>query len=216
MTGNNDLNERIKCFLNEVPLDVALVAATKSRSIQEIKQAIKSGIKIIGENYIQEAKEKYFKLKGQVSFHLIGHLQTNKVKDAVEIFDMIQTVDSVKIAKEIGKRTKKIMPVLIEVNIGLEKNKSGIFPEKVIDLAKEISNLKNIKVKGLMAMCPVLINPEDYRQYFRKMRQLFSEIKNKDIPNVSMEILSMGMSDNYDIAIEEGSNMVRIGRVLFG
>ena len=208
------IKQNIAKIIKAIPIDVQLVAATKSSSMTEIKQAIDAGIKIIGENYVQEAKEKYAELKGKVNFHLIGHLQTNKVKDAVEIFDMIQTVDSVKVAKEIDKRTKKIMPVLIEVNIGREKNKTGILPEDILNFLDSAKSLKNLQVKGLMTMCPVLKNQEEYRPYFRKMKQLFEEIKSKNIPNVSMEILSMGMSDSYKIAIEEGSSMIRLGRRL--
>lgn len=202
-------------LLSSIPKNIDVVAATKSQSVEEIKSAISAGIKIIGENYVQEAKEKYGKLKGLVSFHLIGHLQTNKVRDAVEIFDMIQTVDSVKLAKEIDKRAKKPMPVLIEVNIAHEKNKHGIFPEDVLNFLNSAKSLKNLQIKGLMTMGPILKNPEDYRPYFKKMKQLFDEIKEKNLPNASMKILSMGMSDSYKIAIEEGATMIRLGRIIF-
>jgi len=209
------LSLRIKEICGNIPPNVQILAATKSRSVKEIEQAISSGIKIIGENYVQEAKEKFSKLKSKCKIHLIGHLQSNKVKDAVEIFDMIQSVDSVKIAKEIDKRTKKVMPILIEVNIGREKNKYGVLPENVSELIKEISSLKNIQVKGLMTMGPDFNEKEEYLPLFREMNKLFENLKKERIPNVSMEILSMGMSDSYEIAISEGANMVRLGRVLF-
>jgi len=212
------MKENIEQIKKGIPSSVTLVAATKTRSVEEIKEAIKAGIEIIGENYVQEAESKYNELKEKVKIHCIGHLQTNKIKKAVELFDMIETVDSVKIAKEIDKRTTKIMPVLIEVNIAKEASKSGVMPEETIDLIKEISNLnlKNIKIKGLMTMAPYFDDPEKDRPYFKEMKHLFDKIKAMSIPNVDMEILSMGMSDSYKIAIEEGATMVRIGTKIFG
>ena len=213
------IEHKIKAIKRELPSNIVLVAATKTRTIEEIKQAIEAGITDIGENYIQEAEEKYSKLRGNVRFHFIGHLQTNKVKKAVELFDMIQTVDSLNVAKEIDKRCKdihKIMPILVEVNSGKEENKDGCIPENVGSLIKEISQLKNIKIKGLMTMAPFFDNPEKDRPFFRLTKRLFDKIKGLNIPNVDMEILSMGMTDTYKIAIEEGSNMIRIGTKIFG
>lgn len=212
------IKENIEEIKKEIPDDVTLVAATKTRSVFEIKEAIDAGISIIGENYVQEAESKYKELKGKVKIHCIGHLQTNKIKKAVEIFDMIETVDSVKVAKEIDKRTTKLMPILVEVNIAKEASKSGVMPENTIDLIKEISNLnlKNIKIKGLMTMAPFFDDPEKDRPHFREMKQLFDELKAMNIPNVDMEILSMGMSDSYKVAIEEGATMVRVGTKIFG
>lgn len=213
------IQNNIKKIKQEIPSNIILIAAAKTRTIEEIKQAISAGIEIIGENYVQEAKEKYKELKGKVKIHCIGHLQTNKVKKAVEIFDMIQTVDSIRIAKEIDKRCQKlnkIMPILIEVNSGKEPDKEGAMPEEVISLIKEASKLKNIRIKGLMTMAPLFGNPEEYRPYFKLTKDLFKKIKALNIPNVDMEILSMGMSNSYKIAVEEGANMVRIGTKLFG
>ncbi len=213
------VRENIKNIKKDLPSHVKLVAATKTRSIEEIKQAIEAGIKIIGENYVQEAEEKFKELKGRVKFHCIGHIQTNKTKKAVEIFDMIETVDSLKLAKEIDKRCKnanKTMPILIEVNIGKEPNKSGCMPEEVEPLLKKMSTLTNIKVKGLMTMAPYFDNPEKDRPYFKKTKELFDKISSSNIPNTDMEILSMGMSDSYKIAIKEGANMVRVGTKIFG
>jgi len=213
------IEKNIKKIKKELPANITLIAATKTHSVDEIKQAIKAGIEIIGENYVQEAEKKFNELKGEVKFYCIGHLQANKVKKAVEIFDMIQTVDSVKIAKEIDKRCGdigKVMPVLIEVNSGKEENKSGCMPEDVIDLIKEISSLENIKVKGLMTMAPYFEDAEKDRSYFKETKKIFDEIKKLNIPNVKMEILSMGMTHSYKIAIEEGANMVRVGTKLFG
>ncbi|MBC7188640.1 YggS family pyridoxal phosphate-dependent enzyme, partial [Candidatus Aerophobetes bacterium] len=155
----------------------------------------------------------------KVKWHFIGHLQKNKVKRAVEIFDLIETVDSVSLAKEIDKRCArigKIMPVLCEINIAKEKTKSGVYPEEVEDLILEISTLKNIKVLGLMTMGPFSENPEEIRPYFRKTRDIFQKLKEKSIPNVQMKYLSMGMSNSYKQAIEEGANIIRIGTRIFG
>jgi pyridoxal phosphate enzyme (YggS family) len=209
------IKENIEQIKKDIPSNVTLVAATKTRSVDEIKEAIKAGITIIGENYVQEAESK-IELKGKVKIHGIGHLQTNKIKGAVDIFDMIETVDSVKVAKEIDKRSSKQMPVLVELNIAKEASKSGVMPEKTIELINEISKLKNIKIKGLMTMAPYFDDPEKDRPYFKQMKQLFDKIKSMNIPNVDMEILSMGMSDSYKVAIEEGATMVRIGTKIFG
>ena len=210
------IKENIEKIKNEIPRGITLVAATKTRSIDEIKEAVDAGIEIIGENYVREAESRYKELQGKVKIHCIGHLQTNKIKKAVEIFDMIETVDSVKVAKEIDKRTTKLMPVLVEVNIAKESSKSGVMPEQTIDLIKEISNFKNIKIKGLMTMAPYFDDPEKDRPYFKEMKQLFDKIKAMNIPHVDMEILSMGMSDSYKVAIEEGATMVRVGTKIFG
>ncbi len=212
------VKQNIQGLKQKLPVGITLVAATKTRTIEEIKQAIESGITIIGENYVQEAYCKFAILKEKVKFHCIGHLQTNKIKKAVEIFDMIQTVDSADIAKEIDKRCRnigKIMPILIEVNSAKEKNKFGCIPENVEKLIKEISTLQNIKIKGLMTMAPYFDEPEKDRAYFRLTSKLFDSIQTLNIKNADMEILSMGMSNSYEIAVEEGSNMVRIGTKIF-
>ena len=209
------IKENIEKIRREIPSNVVLVAATKTRSAGEIEEAIAAGIGIIGENYVQEAEKKFLALKGKVKFHCIGHLQTSKVKKAVEIFDMIETVDSAKIAEEIDKRCKnigKIMPLLIEINIGKEKNKSGCMPEDAKALIKEISALKNIGIKGLMAMAPFFDDPEKDRPYFREMKKIFDNLKE----GYDLTILSMGMSDSYKIAVEEGATLVRIGTGIFG
>ncbi|MBM3199939.1 YggS family pyridoxal phosphate-dependent enzyme [Candidatus Woesearchaeota archaeon] len=193
-----------------IPSHVKLIAVTKTRTVEEINEAIRAGVNCIGENRVKEAEEK-FNLLLKVEKHMIGSLQTNKVKLAVELFDMIQSVDSLKLAKEIDKRCAaihKVMPVLIEVNIGNEKNKHGINPEDVKNFLLELSSLKHISVQGLMCVAPML-EPEQVRPYFKKMKQLFDSIGN-------LKWLSMGMSNDYKIAIEEGSNMVRIGTLLFG
>jgi pyridoxal phosphate enzyme (YggS family) len=213
------IKENIKRIEQELPANVTLVAATKGRSVEEIKQAVQAGIRIIGENYFQEAEKKYRELKGQVKFHYIGHLQKNKVKKAVEIFDIIQTVDSWEIAEEIDKRSNligKMMPVLIEINSGKEKNKSGCYPEEAQNIIKKISVLRNIRIKGLMTMAPFFEDPEKDRPFFKLTKELFDKINSLKMPNVHMEILSMGMSCSYKVATEEGANMIRIGTGIFG
>jgi len=213
------IKTNIEKIRKEIPKNIEIVAATKTRSIDEIKQAIEAGITTIGENYLQETEKKHEQLKEKVKIHCIGHLQTNKVKKAVELFDMIQTVDSIKIAKEIDKRCNNInktIPILIEINSGKEPNKDGIMPEQAINLIKDISQLKNIKIKGLMTMAPYFEDPEKDRPYFRLTNELFDKVKSLDISNVDMSILSMGMTHSYKIAIEEGANMVRIGTKIFG
>ncbi len=213
------IRENVKKILDELPDGVILVAAAKTRTPEEILEAIEAGVQIIGENYVQEAERAYEVIGNRAKWHMIGHLQKNKVKKAVRIFDMIETVDSVKLAKEIDKQCKKIgkvMPVLVEVNSGEEPQKSGVMPDEVVDLVKEISQFENIKVEGLMTMGPLLDDPEELRPYFRKTRELFERIRDMDIPNVEMKYLSMGMSDSYKVAIKEGANMVRIGTKIFG
>lgn len=213
------IKENIQKILSELPEGVELVGAAKTRTLEEIQEAIDAGVKIIGENYVQEA-ERAFKVIGKrVKWHLIGPLQRNKVKKAVEIFDMIETVDSVKIAREINKRCKvigKVMPLLIEINSGREEQKSGVFPENALELIKEIPGLSNIRITGLMTMGPRFGNPEGSRPYFIETRKIFEKIKSFNLPNVEMKYLSMGMTNSYKIAIEEGANMVRVGTLIFG
>lgn len=217
------ISENVKRILGELPSEVTLVAAAKSRTPAEIIEAVEAGVKIVGENYFQEA-EAVFELVGRrVKWHFIGHLQRNKVKRAVQLFDMIETVDSVRLAVEIDKRSAeigKVMPVLIEVNSGREPQKSGVLPEEVEDLVRKISatyaSLNHIKVMGLMTMGPRFGNPEDARPYFKETKRAFDAISGLNLPNVQMKYLSMGMSNSYKIAIEEGANMVRIGTEIFG
>ena len=213
------IKENVKKILDELPESVELVAAAKARTPEEIKEAIEAGVKIVGENYVQEARRAFELIGKGVKWHFIGHLQKNKVKRAVKIFDMIETVDSYDLAQEINKRCSqisKIMPVLIEVNSGKEKQKFGVFPEDVLNLIKEISDFSNIKVIGLMTMGPRFGNPEDSRPYFIETRKIFEKIKGLNLPNIEMRYLSMGMTNSYQIAIEEKANMVRIGTLIFG
>lgn len=220
--GRLDLNiirTNVEKILKELPVGVQLVAASKTRTLEEIIEAIEAGITIIGENYVQEAERVYEIIGEKVKWHFIGHLQKNKVKKAINLFDMIETVDSIEIAWEIDKRCSqidKIMPVLIEVNSGRELQKSGVFPEDVEKLVRDTSSLNNIKLTGLMTMGPAAGNPEDSRSYFIETRKIFQRIKELDINNVEMKYLSMGMTNSYKIAIEEGANIIRLGSKIFG
>ncbi len=213
------IKQNVNQILSELPEGVKLVAAAKTRRPQEILEALEAGVKNIGENYVQEAERAYEIVGNRVEWHFIGHLQKNKVKKAVGLFDMIETVDSVEIAREINKRctqTDKIMPVLIEVNSGRERQKSGVFPEEVEQLAREVSAFPYIRVMGLMTMGPRSGNPEDSRPYFVEVRKIFEKIKRLNLPDTEMRYLSMGMTNSYRIAIEEGANIVRLGTRIFG
>lgn len=213
------IEEKVKEILGELPEGVMLVAAAKSRTPEETLRAVDAGAKVIGENYVQEAQDAFKAIGKKVKWHFIGRLQKNKAKLAVEIFDMIETVDSYDLAREIDKRCAQInktMPVLIEINSGREKQKSGVLPEGAIDLIKEISVFSNIKIRGLMTMGPRFGNPEDSRPYFIETRRIFEEIKKLKLHGVEMKYLSMGMTNSYKIAIEEGANIVRIGSKIFG
>ena len=198
------------------PEDITIVAVTKYVGIDKIKEAIEAGIKHFGENRLQDALSKYRQIKDISNLHMVGHLQTNKVKKTLELFDMIQSLDSVKLAGEIDKHAKaanKVMDVLVQVNTSEEATKSGIRPEEAVDFIKQASAFPNIKIKGLMTIGPLTDNPENARPCFRVLKELYDKINQS--ANRQLTILSMGMSDDYRIAIEEGSNMIRIGRVLF-
>jgi len=214
------IKENVRRILAELPDEVRLVAAAKTRTPEEVLEAVQSGVKIIGENYIQEAKRAYELVGKKAKWHFIGTLQKHNVRGRmVEMFDMIETVDSAEIAAEINKRCAqigKVMPVLIEVNSGREPQKSGVFPEDVEPLIRAIYTFENIKVTGLMTMGPRFGNPEASRPYFVETRKTFERMKEVNLPNVEMKDLSMGMTNSYRIAIEEGANIVRIGTKIFG
>ena len=198
--------------------DVVLLAATKTVDVETINYAINKGITHIGENKVQELLSKYDGVI-DVHHHFIGHLQTNKVKDVVSKVELIHSVDSLKLAKEISKQSQKIgktMDILLEINIGEEDSKWGFSPDTLENSIKEISSLPNVRICGLMAIPPICEKAEDNRKYFKKMYKLFVDIKHKNIDNSYMNILSMGMSDDFDIAVEEGANLVRVGTALFG
>jgi pyridoxal phosphate enzyme (YggS family) len=213
------IQDSVRALLQELPPGVALVAAAKSRTPEEILEAVEAGIKIVGENYVQEAEAAAAVIGRRVRWHFIGHLQKNKVKKAVDIFDLIETVDSAGLAQEIDKRCRergKVMPILIEVNSGREPQKFGVFPERAEAVIREIVSLPNIRVEGLMTMGPESGDPEESRRYFRLTKEVFDELKGLNLSGLSMTWLSMGMSHSYRVAVEEGANMVRIGTRIFG
>lgn len=219
----NNLKEEIKksaLKANRDPEDIVLVAVTKTVDIDRIKEAVNAGATDIGENRIQEAKQKFPELSSlNIGWHLVGHLQTNKVKDALKMFKLIHSVDSIRLAEEIDKEAKKqdkIISCLIEVNSGSELSKFGLKFEEVLPFIKETEKLENIKFSGLMTVAPVCENTEEVRPFFRKMKGLFDNLSKINLKNVEMKHLSMGMSSDYKTAIEEGSNMVRIGTAIFG
>jgi len=219
MINLDNITKNTEIILRELPENVSLVAAAKTKTPDEVGAAIKAGVRIIGENYVQEAIQAFEAIGNEVKWHFIGHLQKNKVKKAVEIFDLIETVDSIQIAEEINKRSKaidKVMPVLVEVNSGEEVQKHGFLPGEVTGAVRDISVFSNIKVMGLMTMGPFSGEPEDARKYLVETKRIFDEIKTKNIEGVNMEYLSMGMTNSYKVAIEEGANMVRIGTKIFG
>jgi len=213
------IRENVSALLKELPDGITLVAATKTRQVEEIQEAVEAGIRVIGENYVQEAAFKFERLGKKVEWHMLGHLQRNKVDKTLEIFDCVETVDNVRLAKEINRVAGKkgiIYPVLIEINSGREEQKSGVLPENAAQLLYNISLLQNIRVEGLMTMGPAVDNPEDIRPCLRLTKELSEKLMELNLPNTEMKYLSMGMSDTWRIAIEEGANIVRIGTAIFG
>jgi pyridoxal phosphate enzyme (YggS family) len=211
--------ENVKKILQKIPEGVMLVGAAKTRAPEEILEAIEAGLGIIGENYVQEAEKAYQVIGNRAEWHMIGYLQSNKAKKAVSIFDMIETVHSLKLARAIDRaceNVRKQMRVLIEINSGEEVQKSGVSPNEAVMLVKEVSKIRNVKIEGLMTMAPFSGDPEAARPYFRRTKEIFEEIKGMKIPGVEMKILSMGMSNSYKVALEEGANLIRIGTKLFG
>ena len=199
--------------------EVTLVAVSKTKPIPDLEEAYKEGIRIFGENKVQELTDKYEQMPEDIQWHMIGHLQRNKVKYIVGKVALIHSVDSYRLAEEISIQAKKhntIVPILVEVNIAHEESKFGISEEDAILLVKEISELENIRIMGLMTIAPYVENPEDNRMYFRKIKELSVDINSKNIDNVSMEIISMGMTGDYEVAIEEGATMIRVGTGIFG
>lgn len=198
---------------------VELIAVTKTVDIEKINRAIDSGIKSIGENRVQELESKIEEIDKSVDYHMIGHLQSNKAKDVVGKIKLIHSLDSLSLAKELNKRSKReniITDVLIQVNVAEEKTKFGLKTEEVLDFLESILSMNNIKVKGLMTIAPHIEDEEELRKVFRGLYNLSEIIKEKEYSGVSMDYLSMGMSNDYEIAIEEGSNMIRVGRDIFG
>jgi pyridoxal phosphate enzyme (YggS family) len=194
---------------------VSLVAATKTVSHDKIIEAVKAGVKIIGENRVAEAVEKFKQVKENVVWHMIGHLQRNKVKHALQIFDMIQSIDKIETALEIEKRAVKPIDILIEINSSGEETKSGVKPDQLFTLVDQLKKLTKIKIKGVMTIGPFTTDEKRIRKAFTATRQKFEELAGIE-KDPEIKYLSMGMSFDYRIAIEEGSNMVRVGSAIFG
>jgi len=211
--------ENYRRIRESLPEGVALVVAAKGRTADEVAEVIEAGARIIGHNYVQEAEAMRAALgpdAERVEWHLIGHLQRNKVRKALPLFDLIQSLDSLRLAQAVSRRLDRPMPVLIEVNIAGEATKSGVAPEGARELIEQVSALGNLRVEGLMTMEPYFEDPEDARPYLRRMHELFEELKEIEAPNVRIEVLSMGMTNSYRVAVEEGATMVRIGTAIFG
>jgi pyridoxal phosphate enzyme (YggS family) len=193
------------------PEEVTLVAVTKTVDVTAIEAAFRAGVRHFGENRVQEAQPKIERLgalRPDVTWHMVGHLQTNKAKTAVDIFDIIQSVDTLRLAEALSRRSERKLPILVEVNVGGEESKSGVPPSEVDEAVRQIARLPNIEVAGLMTMAPWVDDPEEVRPIFRRLRQLGEDL--------GLAHLSMGMTDDYEVAIEEGATMVRIGRAIFG
>lgn len=199
--------------------EVTLIAVSKTKPVSMIQEAIKAGATVFGENKVQELCEKYEELPKHLHWHMIGHLQRNKVKYIVDKAELIHSVDSLKLAQEINKEAIKkelTVNILVEVNVAEEESKFGVGVEETEDLIREIAKLSNIKVQGLMTIAPYVENPEENRGVFRTLKKLAVDIKMKNIDNVRMDVLSMGMTGDYQVAIEEGATMVRVGTGIFG
>lgn len=213
------VEQSVRHILDNVPTDVIVVAAAKGRTLTEVEAVIEAGITHIGHNYIQDAQLMVPALAGKATWHMIGHLQRNKAKKAVHLFDMLETVDSLHLAQTIDRRCAaigKVIPILIEINSGEEPSKTGVLPKDVDELVATISDLKHISIQGLMTMGPRFGDPENARSFFQETKRAFERLSKSNIPNIEMRYLSMGMSNSYLVAIEEGANIVRIGTKIFG
>jgi pyridoxal phosphate enzyme (YggS family) len=217
----NNIKERVHTALkttNREGEEVTIIGVTKTVDIESIQEAVSSGLLNLGENRVQELTKKYDSIK-DAKWHMIGTLQRNKVKYIIDKVELIHSLDSLSLAREINKhaeRIQRIMPVLVQINIGNEKTKAGIPSEEALPFIESIFNLKNIKVMGLMTIAPLMEDPELVRPYFRTMKQIYDELKNVNYPHTDIQYLSMGMSYDFEVAIEEGSNMIRIGTAIFG
>lgn len=202
------------------PSTVRLVAVSKTIPVNRVREAIEAGVTVLGESYVQEAREKFNQLATYpVSWHFIGHLQTNKAKYAVRLFDMIHSVDTLKLARELNKQSQKnakVQNILIQINISKESSKSGADAKNVLDLIDTVRHLENLSVKGLMTMPPFFNDPEKARPYFSALRNLRDRIRQETPPEVALDELSMGMTGDFEVAIQEGATLVRIGTAIFG
>lgn len=213
------IHDAVSSILASLPPGVTLLAAAKTRSLDEVKAVIAAGVTHIGYNYVQEALPIIQVVGSQAVWHMIGHLQRNKARVVVENFNLVETLDSFKLAQVLERHceeTQTILPVLLEINSGREDNKTGVLPEYVDELVENLGTLRHIRVEGLMTMGPLFGDPEANRPYFKTTREIFERLSNLNLPNVEMRTLSMGMSNSYRVALEEGANLVRLGTAIFG
>jgi pyridoxal phosphate enzyme (YggS family) len=214
-----EITRSVEALLDTIPRGVTVVAAAKGRTAAEIEAVVRAGVTHVGHNYVQEAQPTIDAVSERATWHMIGHLQRNKVPTAARLFDLIDTVDSARLARAIDRgcaSLERTMPVMVEVNSGREPAKAGVLPEQLEPLVVEISELEHVRLVGLMTMGPRFGDPEDGRPYFSATREAFERLARLELPNVTLRYLSMGMSNSYRVAIEEGSNVVRIGTRIFG
>jgi hypothetical protein len=218
--ARDSVEERARRLFSDIPAGVAVVAAAKTRTPDEVRAVLAAGISIVGENYVQETEAAQAAVgRAAARWHLIGHLQRNKAKDAVRLFDLIQTVDSVRLAEAVDAASRalgRVTPILVEVNSAREPQKSGVLPEDATDFVRTLERLEAIHVVGLMTMGPLVADLEALRPAFRETQRLFDKLSRLALERARMQILSMGMSESYRVAIEEGATMVRVGTALFG
>lgn len=218
-----DVEEKIQAACNRVGRkreEVTLIAVSKTMPVEDLREAYLHGLRVFGENKVQELVRKYEELKSDgIEWHMIGHLQANKVKYLPEIASLIHSVDSLKLAEEIqriGEKSSKTMDILVQINLSLEDSKFGITKDEAEDFIKRLSAYPKLKVRGLMTVPPFVEEPEDNRQYFRELRKIMVDLNAKNIDNIDMNILSMGMTGDYEVAIEEGATHIRVGTGIFG
>lgn len=205
--------------INRDPNEVTLIAVSKTKPVEMLKEAYDAGARVFGENKVQEIVDKYDQMPSDVKWHMIGHLQRNKVKYIVDKVAMIHSVDSLRLAETIEKEAAKkavIVPILIEVNVAQEESKFGLKPEEVLPFIEQIADFSHIRIKGLMTIAPYVDNAEENREIFRELKKLSVDIAAKNINNVTMSVLSMGMTGDYMVAVQEGATMVRVGTGIFG
>lgn len=211
--------EKACAAVGRAPSEITLVAVSKTKPVSMLQEAYDAGARVFGENKVQEIMDKYDQLPSDIQWHMIGHLQRNKVKYIIDKVAMIHSVDSLRLAQTIEQEAAKkdlVMPILLEVNVAEEDTKFGLKVEEVLPLLEQISSFSHIQVKGLMTIAPFVENPEENREVFRTLKKLSVDISAKNINNVTMSVLSMGMTGDYMVAVQEGATMVRVGTGIFG
>ena len=213
------ISSNVAHILKAIPPHVTILAAAKTQSLQAVLEAYQAGLRHFGHNYVQEAQQMLPDVQAEIEWHMIGHLQRNKVKQALDLFSSIDSLDSQRLADELEKQAgamNHLIPVMIEVNSGEEEAKTGVAPDVAMQLAHSLSSLPHLRLVGIMTMGPRFGDPEDSRVYFRRTRQIYESIAALHLPGTEMQYLSMGMSNDYLVAIEEGANMIRLGTAIFG